>query len=407
MNADPQKIRIEDYTYHLPNEKIAEYPLDNRSDSKLLIYKNGSIVESVFNQLPSQIPSNAHIVFNNSKVVAARLPFKKDTGAQIEVFCLNPDERYQDVTTAFLQKKQVFWWCLVGGIAKWKNEAIIHIHHDHHILSAQLIKRTQNGCLISFEWNTDISFAEILHIVGNIPLPPYIKRAATLKDEEQYQTVYALQDGSVAAPTAGLHFTNEVLEALQQNNVLESYVTLHVGAGTFMPVKAEQIGDHNMHTEIIEVHKSLIEVLKKQNHKPLIATGTTSLRTLESLYWIGVKIATRQINENEIFLGQWDAYQLAKENISIQESLQHIIEYLEKNQLDTLYAKTQIIIAPGYAFKMVDAIITNFHQPNSTLLLLIAAFVGEDWRKIYDYALSHQFRFLSYGDSSLLWRTKQ
>ena len=406
MNLDPQKIRIDDYSYPLPNEKIAIYPLDKRSDSKLLIFKNGNIQESVFHKLSEQLPENAHIIFNNSKVVAARLQFKKETGGLIEIFCLSPDEQYKDVTTAFLQKKQVNWWCLVGGAAKWKSDTKIQLHHGSYLITAQLLDKGNNGYLISFEWNAEISFAEILNIVGNIPLPPYIKRAATKKDEEQYQTVYAVEDGSVAAPTAGLHFTDDVLSNLKNKNILESFVTLHVGAGTFMPVKSEEIGHHNMHTEIIEVEKTLIEDIIHSGHQPIIATGTTSLRTLESLYWIGVKFAKNRITGTDVFLGQWEAYQLAQENISLTDALKNILIYLEKNNQSKLLAKTQIIIAPGYHFKVVDALITNFHQPNSTLLLLIAAFVGEDWKKIYDYALAHQYRFLSYGDSSLLWRTK-
>lgn len=403
MNIPVKNISIRDFSYSLPEEKIAKFPLVPRDSSKLLIYKEGVISTSNYRSIDVVLPNNSILIFNNTKVVAARLLFEKATGALIEIFCLEPHNIYGDITEAMLQKKHVLWKCLIGGAKKWKegslNKTILH-EGKSITLSAHKEKKQHDYFLVSFSWTEEYSFAEILSIFGNIPLPPYLNRTATQEDEKTYQTIYAKREGSVAAPTAGLHFTNTVLEKLNEKGIAQQYVTLHVGAGTFKPVKAETMDAHDMHAEYIEVDKSFIQALQKQLEDKIVAVGTTSLRTIESLYWLGVQCLQ---NNNTDYLAQWDCYSLPQD-IDAQKALQALIDELNATKKEKLLAKTRIIIAPGYQLKIAKGLITNFHQPNSTLLLLVAAIVGEDWKKIYDYALQHDFRFLSYGDGSLLWK---
>lgn len=405
----PKKLFIKDFIYNLPEEKIAKYPLAERDESKLLIYKNGSITTDIYYNLEAHTPASSLLVFNNTKVVEARLLFKKSTGTVIELFCLEPGDQYPDITTAMLQKKKVTWKCLVGGAKKWKGESLImKLEIDEKIieLAAKKNDKLNDYFLIEFSWNDEqLSFAEILHFAGSTPLPPYLNRDAEEADKERYQTIYAKHDGSVAAPTAGLHFTERLFEKLSAKNSKTDFVTLHVGAGTFKPVKSETMQEHEMHTEFIEVRKDLIENLLMHLDKTIIAVGTTSLRTMESLYWLGVKtIIDPDILLQELQVQQWDAYDLTNEEISAEKTLTALLQWMKKHDYETLITKTQIIIAPGYDLKIAHALITNFHQPQSTLLLLVAALVFDDWRKIYDYALANNFRFLSYGDGSLIWK---
>jgi len=407
----PKDLSILDFTYQLSEDKIAKYPLTPRDNSKLLVYKDEKICEDFYYNLHHHIPENSLIVFNNTKVVEARLLFEKATGSNIEIFCLEPDEQYADITTAMLQKEKVFWKCLVGGAKKWKDEwliKLINYQEDVLELKAKIVEKKNDYFVIEFVWSKhELSFAEILHIAGVIPLPPYIKRTVEENDKETYQTIYAKYDGSVAAPTAGLHFTKNLLQHLAEKNIQASYVTLHVGAGTFKPVKAATMQEHEMHSEFIEVSKSFIEQLIQHTEKKIIAVGTTSLRTIESIYWIGVKLekASNNFTIEDSFILQWDAYEFPK-NISVDKALSNVLQWMNKHNLQQLITKTQIIIAPSYSLKIADALITNFHQPQSTLLLVVAAVVHNDWKKIYDYALKNNFRFLSYGDGSLLWKRK-
>ncbi len=405
----PKRLFIKDFIYNLPEEKIAKYPLAQRDESKLLIYKNGVIANDIYYNLDQHIPQSSLLIFNNTKVVEARLLFKKSTGSTIELFCLEPADNYLDITTAMLQKEKVIWKCLVGGAKKWKMEMLcmhLAIGENTVELFARKMEKLTDYFLIEFTWNDELlSFAEVLHFAGAVPLPPYLNRDAEETDKERYQTIYAKYDGSVAAPTAGLHFTERLFEKLNTKKIKQDFVTLHVGAGTFKPVKSETMHEHEMHTEFIEVRKELIENLLLHLQVNIIAVGTTSLRTIESLYWLGVKtIINPDILMPELQLQQWDAYDLINEEISAEKALQALLQWMEKNNCHTLITKTQIIIAPGYDVKIARALITNFHQPQSTLLLLIAALVFDDWKKIYDYALANNFRFLSYGDGSLIWK---
>ena len=408
--TDPRNLSINDFTYTLPEDRIAKYPLAERDASKLLIYKGGKISEDIYRNISNHIPANSLLVFNNTKVVEARLLFQKPTGGVIEIFCLEPGEQYNDITSAMLETGKVYWQCLVGGASKWKHGQIQEkkIKHDEAeiILQGRYIEKRADHFIIELSWTPlHLSFAEVLHAAGAIPLPPYIKRAPEDADAERYQTVYAKFDGSVAAPTAGLHFTDAILKQLKGKNIREEFVTLHVGAGTFKPVKSETMAQHEMHAEFIEVSKESIEAIRDNLDKPIIAVGTTSLRTIESLYWMGVKLSmdNGQFAIDEIpIVTQWEPYEL-KVEISTRESLKILMEWMEENHKEKLIAKTQIIIAPGYKPKIANALITNFHQPQSTLLLLVAALVGKNWRSLYDYALQNDFRFLSYGDGNLLW----
>jgi S-adenosylmethionine:tRNA ribosyltransferase-isomerase len=405
----PKKLSITAFTYELPDERIARYPLAERDQSKLLIYNNGQLSETIYAELAEQIPPNSLLVFNNTKVVEARLLFEKPNGGRIEIFCLEPHEQYGDITTAMLQKGKVLWKCLVGGAKKWKEGALISQIEKYDsseiTLTARKIEQYADAYLIELSWDDpDMSFAELLHVAGVIPLPPYLNRAAEESDQERYQTIYAKHDGSVAAPTAGLHFTDSLFAKLTQKNIRHSFVTLHVGAGTFKPVKSATMQDHEMHAEFIDVSAAFIEELLQQTAGPVIAVGTTSLRTLESLYWLGVKAKLDpSVSTSSLTITQWEPYELAQYNFSATEVLGALLVWLQQNRTERLVTKTQIIIAPGYTFRIVKGLITNFHQPQSTLLLLVAAITGNNWKNIYQYALDHQFRFLSYGDGSLLW----
>ncbi len=427
---DPRNISIQEYTYTLPEDKIANYPLAERDASKLLIYKNGVIKEDRYWNIAEHFPENSLLIFNNTKVVEARLLFQKPTGGTIELFCLEPHEQYPDITTAMSQKEKVLWQCLVGGASKWKPGQVLEKKIDTNnialIVQARYIEKRSGSFIIELSWSpVEFSFAEVLHLAGAIPLPPYIKRSAEESDKERYQTVYAESDGSVAAPTAGLHFTKNIFHELEKKNIQTDFVTLHVGAGTFKPVKTETMQDHDMHAEWIDVPRSVIEKILDNIDKNIVAVGTTSLRTIESLYWIGLlsrelgvgssesgvqshesgvrSRSARTPSEELIQLFQWDCYELAKKEIPVTNALRSLLRWMEENKMERLIAKTQILIAPGYEFKIVKGLVTNFHQPQSTLLLLVAALIGDEWRNVYDHALQHDFRFLSYGDGCLLW----
>ncbi len=405
----PRSLSITNFTYHLPEERIARFPLEQRDASRLLIYQNDGITEDNYGNIADHIPAGTLMVFNNSKVVEARLLFQKSSGGIIEIFCLEPADRYADITTAMLQQGMVEWKCLVGGASKWKAgqllEKKINMADRDLRLTVTCLEKAADHFLVKLEWEPQqLSFAEVLHAAGAIPLPPYIKRQAEERDSERYQTIYAGPDGSVAAPTAGLHFTNNIFSRLAEKKIHTAFVTLHVGAGTFKPVKAATMQDHPMHAEFIDVEASLVRQLIT-HQGPVVAVGTTSLRTLESLYWLGVKLASMQQPPAEPpVLEQWDAYNGDNKSLSKKEALQALLEWMEHKKTMRLITRTRLLIAPGYTFKLVDGLVTNFHQPQSTLLLLVAALVGDDWRKIYDYALQNGFRFLSYGDGNLLWK---
>ena len=405
MKTEPQNILIKEFDYDLPHQKIAEFPLQERDGSKLLIYKDGEIRDDYFFNLDQHLARESTIILNNTRVIKARLLFKKPTGGVIEIFCLEPFQ--QTVEQSLFATEQVQWLCLIGGASKWKPGQIltkeIFINAQPIQLNAKYIGKQTDSFLIEFFWQTQHSFAEILHAAGAVPLPPYIKRNATEGDKERYQTIFSTKEGSVAAPTAALHFTENVFQRLAAKKINAEYITLHVGAGTFKPVKTETIAGHEMHKEPFTIS---ISVLKKiLGSKKVIAVGTTTLRTLETVYWLGVKLMNELIND-EWSLGQWEAYELEKTftEVSVEQSLNAIIHWLEENHQTEIHCETSMIIVPGYSFKIPDALITNFHQPQSTLLLLISAFVGEDWKKNYQHALKNNYRFLSYGDSSLLWR---
>jgi S-adenosylmethionine:tRNA ribosyltransferase-isomerase len=401
----PQQISIKDFSYDLPNERIAKYPLSERDLSKLLVYKKHTIAESHYNCIDEFLSDHTLLFFNNTKVIPARLFFKTTSQKDIEIFCLEPISDAADVYANMNQKQKVKWKCLVGGAAKWKDAYVYLKTNDLHI-KAEIIERLQGTFILEFTWEpADKPFAEVLQIAGAIPIPPYLKRATEDIDLERYQTIYAQKEGSVAAPTAGLHFTSQVFEKLKNKNILPSYVTLHVGAGTFKPVKSPTMAEHDMHSEYIDVSLSTLQYLFDNHDKPITAVGTTSLRTLESLYWLGEKIRNNPtIKLSELVIDQWQPYQSNLSTMSFKDSISCIIQYLQQNHLKTLFAKTSVLIVPGYDFKVVDALVTNFHQPESTLILLVAAFIGEDWRRVYQYALDNEFRFLSYGDGSLLFR---
>ena len=404
MKENPKHIQIKEYNYSLTDDKIAKYPLSKRDHSKLLLYNRGEITQDHFYNLPNYLKTNELIVFNNTKVIQARLHFQKTTGATIEIFCLEP-YLPNDYNLNFQQTETCSWLCMLGNAKKWKEgklERELTINNQRVNLSAERGENIGTAHSITFSWDNDkFTFADLLEYFGELPIPPYLNRATEERDIETYQTIYSKIKGSVAAPTAGLHFTPNVLKAIQEKGIELEEVTLHVGAGTFKPVKSDKIEDHEMHTEYIAVNRLTIEKLIRFGGQA-IAVGTTSVRTLESLYQIGVAIYKNpNITERELHINQWDPYNQEEEILTI-EALKAILNYLDTHELDTLNTSTQIMIAPGYKFKVVKAIVTNFHQPQSTLLLLISAFVNGDWKSIYNYALEHEFRFLSYGDSSLL-----
>ncbi len=401
--SSPKGIRIEDYNYNLADERIAKYPLNKRDSSKLLVYNNGKIADLVFENLAECIPSNSLLIFNNTKVIQARLHFRKPTGAQIEIFCLEPHSP-NDYLLSFRQTGSCSWICLIGNLKKWKEGELsreVEINGLVITIKAKRIQSNGDAHIVEFDWdNENFTFSELLEVIGELPIPPYLNRETEEQDKQTYQTVYSKVDGSVAAPTAGLHFTPQVFESLRDKGVETAEITLHVGAGTFRPVKSEYIGDHPMHSEFISVKKEVIEQLL--NHKGMvIAIGTTSVRTLESLYYLG-ELLERQDNP-PLRVSQWQPYEEAGSYLPVGKSLSNILNYLNIHNLQTLVADTQIIIAPGYKFKIVKGIVTNFHQPQSTLLLLVSAFLGgEEWKTVYNHALTNDYRFLSYGDSSLL-----
>lgn len=404
----PSQLQINDFTYDLPDERIARYPLNERDLSKLLIYKDGHIQTDVYRNLPQHLPKNTLLVFNNTKVIEARILFQKSTGSTIEIFCLEPAAGVE-LTQAMMSRTSVRWTCLVGGAGKWKQpflEKNISTAHGELLLKAEKLKQEQGTFEIEFSWdNSQFTFAELLHYAGILPLPPYLQRQSEAADYDRYQTVYARQEGSVAAPTAGLHFTPQLLQQLQEKGIQHQFVTLHVGAGTFQPVKSERMQDHPMHREWIEVTKDDIENLLQHIHDDVIAVGTTSLRTIESLYWMGVKaILNPGATLQQLEVQQWEAYDLPLQTATATETLQALLNWMRQQKTEQLICHTQILIAPGYRLRMATALITNFHQPNSTLLLLVAAVTGDDWQTIYNYALKNDFRFLSYGDGSLLWK---
>jgi S-adenosylmethionine:tRNA ribosyltransferase-isomerase len=394
-------IKIADFTYDLPDERIAKYPLTKRDTSKLLTWKNGKIEENIFSNCAAYLPENAQLVFNNTRVIHARLFFRKETGAKIEIFCLEPIKP-TDYQISFQETKKVSWKCMVGNSKKWKEGILkneFQIDKKRVVLSAEKKGQEGNSFEIQFSWTEGFHFSEIIEHIGELPIPPYLNRDTEEADEETYQTVYAKIDGSVAAPTAGLHFTDTVLNQLSTKNITTKEITLHVGAGTFQPVKSETIEGHTMHHEQVIIPKTILEgfILNPEN---IIAVGTTSVRSLESLYWIGLQLENGSFNANHPEVKQWEPYQNDAQ-ISLKKALQNIVEFLEEKGKEAIQFSTQIIILPGYTFKVISGMFTNFHQPQSTLLLLISAFLGNNWRKIYDYALANNFRFLSYGDSNL------
>ncbi|HEY4336561.1 MAG TPA: S-adenosylmethionine:tRNA ribosyltransferase-isomerase [Puia sp.] len=396
----PQDISIADYTYTLPLDRIADHPLAERDASRLLIHCGGVITEDIYRNIARHLPEEGFLVFNNTKVVEARIEFRKPTGARIEIFCLEPPLEYGGVANALAQTGQVNWRCLIGGASKWKPGQVLRKElPDGLILEARYLEKEEDSFLIALSWTpAELSFGELLHEAGFIPLPPYIHRKADAEDSHRYQTIYARQDGSVAAPTAGLHFTEAIFDSLAARKISRHFVTLHVGAGTFLPVKSATLGSHTMHIEFIDVSRDFILRLRETlvAGKPVIAVGTTSTRTLESLYWLGV-------GGDDLVVRQWDAYREQDHAIPATEALSRLLDRMEQRGMERLVTTTQLLISPGYKWKIVSALVTNFHQPESTLLLLIASFIGEDWRKLYDYALENGFRFLSYGDGCLLF----
>lgn len=395
-----KSINIEDYNYPLLNERIAKYPLAKRDESKLLVNRNGVFSTKIFKDLSNELPTKSLLVFNNTKVIQARMLFQKDTGAHIEIFCLEPLDP-NDYQLVFQKTSFCIWKCMVGNLKKWKTEILSKsclIRGESVELYAEKLKTTGNTHEIKFNWSGEnITFADVLEAFGELPIPPYLNRATEESDKTTYQTVYSKIKGSVAAPTAGLHFTDSVLDNLSKVGIEKCELTLHVGAGTFQPVKTEKIGGHQMHTEVIEVPKFAILQIKASLEQ-VIAVGTTSVRTLESLYYIGLRLSS---GNEDLFVSQWEPY-MSKSDMPVEDALNAVLNFMDLHGLSVLHASTQIIIAPGYEFKIVKGLITNFHQPKSTLLLLLAAFIGDNWKQMYDYALSGGFRFLSYGDSSLL-----
>lgn len=401
---DIKHIRIKDFDYPLPDDRIAKFPLPERDHSKLLVYRQGCVSEDHFYHLPAYLPAGALVVCNNTKVIQARLHFRKETGALIEVFLLEPFAP-ADYEQMFQRRGHCEWLCLVGNLKKWKEGTLrlaVTMGGIQVVLTATRLETHATSHRVAFDWdNPQVSWAELLEAVGELPIPPYLNRATEESDKETYQTVYSKIKGSVAAPTAGLHFTDRVLADLDAHGLEREELTLHVGAGTFKPVKSEEIEGHTMHTEFISVGRRTLERLIAHDGEA-IAVGTTSVRTLESLYYMGAKLIARpDLSEEQLHVTQWEPYETHPEVTTV-EALRALLDYLDRHDLPALHSSTQIIIVPGYQFHVVKMLVTNFHQPQSTLLLLVSAFVKGDWQKIYDYALAHDFRFLSYGDSSLI-----
>ncbi|MCO5269465.1 MAG: S-adenosylmethionine:tRNA ribosyltransferase-isomerase [Brumimicrobium sp.] len=404
----PKDLKIEDFTYELPDENIAYKPVEPRDSSKLLIYKNHKISDDIYRNLKQHLPQDAVLVFNDTRVIKSRIKFQRQTGAIIEIFCLEPNEEFVDYAVHFQKTEKDQWRCLVGNIAKWKEpflEKTISVQNQEVLLTAKLIDRLPDSNVVEFSWTPkEISVGEIIENAGLTPLPPYIKREAKKEDESTYQTVYSSHEGSVAAPTAGLHFSQEMLQGFKEKHIPTLFTTLHVGAGTFKPVSSEKMADHVMHNEWMDISIDFLKQLESQLNKTIISVGTTSTRTLESIYWMGNKICNNpDISIEELCITQWEPY----EDITLHSSesaVSTLIQWMKERHMQHLIIETGIIIAPSYKFKIIKGLITNFHQPKSTLLLLVAALVGKNWKDIYTYALQNNFRFLSYGDGSLLMR---
>lgn len=412
----PQNICIKDFTYALPDERIARYPLIERDESKLLVYKDGKISDDFYKNIDKYLSSDSLLIFNDSKVIHARLIFRNSKNEKIEIFCLEPAEENSEPVASMAKKKNVKWKCLIGRMNKWK-EKIIELRTNEFIMNAEIIEKKIDSYVVEFYWQpADLTFSEVIESIGEMPIPPYLKRSSEDIDNKRYQTIYARNEGSVAAPTAGLHFSQKILSNLRSKKIETDFVTLHVGAGTFKPVRSETLEDHEIHSEWIDVRKEtiqniIVQLLKSDSEilfKGMItAVGTTSLRTLETLYWMGVKANQHPDSElHQIEIKQWDPYEIDTE-LSASDSLVALLNWMEKNNLVRLISRTKIIIVPSYKLKIADALITNFHQPDSTLLLLVAAVTGDDWKKIYNYALENEYRFLSYGDGSLIFQNDE
>ena len=402
---NPRDIRISDFTYSLPDERIAQHPLADRDKSKLLLYRNGNIQDHTFQDIANLLPADSLIVFNTTRVVRARIIMRRASGAEIEIFCTDAADASSGFIDTLVRKSEVTIKAFTGNSKRWKDGETLEVQKDGIVLSAAKIEPVNDQWKIRLSWNNAaLNFAEILELFGNIPLPPYMKRNEETEDGIRYQTVYAEREGSVAAPTAGLHFTNEVLEKIQLRNIKRADLTLHVGAGTFKPVKSELMKNHDMHREKIFFTRNLVLDLLNHLNTGVTAVGTTAMRTLESIYWFGKQLVVEAgTYRNSVFVSQWEPYDSTVE-VPVSVALRTVADWMQENNLSEVSGYTQIMIAPGYRFKIVSSLITNFHQPESTLLLLVAAFTGEDFRKIYDHALNYDYRFLSYGDSSLLYR---
>lgn len=393
-------IAIKDFDYDLPSERIAKFPLEERDKAKLLVLNKDVIQEKTFFELPDLLDKDSLLIFNETRVVHARLFFQKTTGSIIEIFCLEPTSP-NEIQIAMAQKGEGYWLCFIGNNKKWKEDSLSKtiIHNGKEItLSAKRESQKDNAWIVKFTWTKEYSFAEVLSIMGVIPLPPYLNREATNEDKEDYQTIYAKQEGSVASPTAGLHFTEKTFEDLKQKKIASNFITLHVGAGTFKPVSSELIIDHVMHAEKVAIPKQVIQNLIEHLDKKIICVGTTSVRTIESLYWHGVKLIENKDEDVEIDISQWEPYQ-KEENITPRQALEAIVDRMNRENVDLLCGQTQIIIAPTYKYRIVKAVVTNFHQPKSTLLLLVSALIGDKWKDCYKFALENNFRFLSFGDA--------
>ena len=401
MLSDLKNIRIEDYDYPLPDDRIAKYPLAQRDHSKLLCLRGDNLSEHHFYDLPDLLPENTLLAFNDTRVIHARLFFQKETGATIEVFCLEPHG--MDVTEAFAQRGHCTWTCFIGNNKKWKSGPLtlnFQLSTLNFQLAATRREAAGNAWVVDFDWTGNASFAEVIEAAGVIPLPPYLHREAEASDATRYQTVYAHHDGSVAAPTAGLHFTPEVFDRLKAKGIPTEYITLHVGAGTFKPVSTDTIGEHEMHVEPVHVTADNLQHLVAHAPNPIVAVGTTTVRTLESLYWFGVQLQHNP-DLDHMHVRQWNPYELPADGIAFAEAYGNILSWMERRGTDRLDGATQLMIAPGYQYRVISGLVTNFHQPKSTLLLLVSALIGDRWRQCYRYALDHSFRFLSYGDSCL------
>jgi S-adenosylmethionine:tRNA ribosyltransferase-isomerase len=396
-------LSISEFQYDLPQNRIARYPLEKRGASKLLVWRGGMTGESHYADIADWLPAPSLLVFNNSKVIAARLLFQKPSGGIIEIFCLEPGDAISGIPKAMMAKEKIQWKCLIGGASKWKKGMLLEKKTGSIVLQARFLEKETDSFLVEFSWTpTQLPFAAILHELGSIPLPPYLKRNAEAADAERYQTIFAAEEGSVAAPTAALHFTPEIFNSLTQKGIDTEYITLHVGAGTFMPVKSERLTGHIMHEEFIEVRAGTVQKLIDTLTSPIIAVGTTSLRTVESLYWLGLKVAgNKTIGPAALRVDQWDPYRMDA-RLSTKEALQFLLDWVRQQPDQKLLTKTGLFILPGYSFKIIGGLISNFHQPQSTLLLLVAALIGDEWKNLYRFALENDYRFLSYGDGCLL-----